>query len=312
MSASLYLCGTISNKICSRCNIISYCSKECQKKDWVYHKTICKASSVNPNLSYTQQKNNRDMCFNTAFNMDSQKFIIESIQHSQNIKLFSSWIEKENTYINSLSSNHSNTSISSCIYSEYLITSINELCKNYNWSKITAETILYQEACRTRMKSNYVYPSARYYCLKKSSDYKGMGCRPCVSLLSHLCCPINATTSDCPSLYHIKLHLANREDDQDRHKYIDNEWNTIQLTNLADPIKILKNNANSFSSILYSLNIFSVVQNYSFNHGLSLLQYPTLVSDSPLYVVIQSYGRHYSLCDWLEGKVKNSFFESFK
>ncbi len=81
MSGSLCLCGKISNKICSRCKIVSYCSK-----DWEYHKTTCKTSSINPNLNYIQQNNNRDVCFNTAFNTDSQRFIIESIQHSQDIK----------------------------------------------------------------------------------------------------------------------------------------------------------------------------------------------------------------------------------
>jgi hypothetical protein len=29
-------------KRCSKCKKVFYCSKECQKKDWNFHKTICK------------------------------------------------------------------------------------------------------------------------------------------------------------------------------------------------------------------------------------------------------------------------------
>jgi len=33
--------GGSSQKICSRCKSVCYCSKECQTKHWVYHKTVC-------------------------------------------------------------------------------------------------------------------------------------------------------------------------------------------------------------------------------------------------------------------------------
>ena len=38
-------CGKLSNskiKICSGCNKIYYCNRECQKRDWKNHKAICK------------------------------------------------------------------------------------------------------------------------------------------------------------------------------------------------------------------------------------------------------------------------------
>lgn len=33
-------------KLCSDCRVVKYCSRECQKKDWKNHKTMCKALAV--------------------------------------------------------------------------------------------------------------------------------------------------------------------------------------------------------------------------------------------------------------------------
>ena len=38
-------------KVCSRCNIIRYCSRECQSQDWSNHKLIC--------IKSTKQKHNK-------------------------------------------------------------------------------------------------------------------------------------------------------------------------------------------------------------------------------------------------------------
>ena len=35
-------CGQKSSSCCSRCQLVSYCSRECQKKDWKTHKKVCK------------------------------------------------------------------------------------------------------------------------------------------------------------------------------------------------------------------------------------------------------------------------------
>lgn len=35
------ICGKSSTFVCSVCKVVSYCSKECQKRDWKYHKLIC-------------------------------------------------------------------------------------------------------------------------------------------------------------------------------------------------------------------------------------------------------------------------------
>ncbi|CAG8461727.1 25917_t:CDS:2, partial [Gigaspora margarita] len=41
--ANRFFCKKIADKLCSSCHVISYCSKECQKMHWKFHKTICKS-----------------------------------------------------------------------------------------------------------------------------------------------------------------------------------------------------------------------------------------------------------------------------
>ncbi|RIB02514.1 hypothetical protein C2G38_872121 [Gigaspora rosea] len=41
--ANRFFCKKIADKLCSSCHIVSYCSKECQKMHWKFHKTICKS-----------------------------------------------------------------------------------------------------------------------------------------------------------------------------------------------------------------------------------------------------------------------------
>ncbi|CAB4426657.1 unnamed protein product [Rhizophagus irregularis] len=42
------VCKKPSTSYCSKCKLIYYCSKECQKKDWKEHKTSCGNSSAKP------------------------------------------------------------------------------------------------------------------------------------------------------------------------------------------------------------------------------------------------------------------------
>lgn len=37
--------NTEGNKCCAKCNKVSYCSKECQIKDWCFHKLTCSSKS---------------------------------------------------------------------------------------------------------------------------------------------------------------------------------------------------------------------------------------------------------------------------
>ncbi|KAJ3724336.1 hypothetical protein C8R42DRAFT_447367 [Lentinula raphanica] len=39
-------------KLCSRCKIDRYCSQDCQRADWAFHKTICKTTSSIVSLAY--------------------------------------------------------------------------------------------------------------------------------------------------------------------------------------------------------------------------------------------------------------------
>lgn len=37
------VCGKHGSKKCARCENVMYCSRECQRKDWKIHKTVCKS-----------------------------------------------------------------------------------------------------------------------------------------------------------------------------------------------------------------------------------------------------------------------------
>ena len=39
-------CKKTGGMNCSRCKMVSYCSKECQKKDWKRHKKSCNADGI--------------------------------------------------------------------------------------------------------------------------------------------------------------------------------------------------------------------------------------------------------------------------
>ncbi|CAG8592488.1 7809_t:CDS:1 [Dentiscutata erythropus] len=41
--ANRFFCKKIADKLCSSCHVISYCSKECQKMHWKFHKINCKS-----------------------------------------------------------------------------------------------------------------------------------------------------------------------------------------------------------------------------------------------------------------------------
>eukprot|EP00111_Clytia_hemisphaerica_P024600 TCONS_00072530-protein len=47
MHLNCYVCGSTLAKQCTGCHTISYCGKDCQKKDWPFHKNSCKSRGVN-------------------------------------------------------------------------------------------------------------------------------------------------------------------------------------------------------------------------------------------------------------------------
>ena len=48
-------CNKPGLKHCDRCNLVSYCSRECQKKDWKVHKKMCKKASSNSRATTEEQ-----------------------------------------------------------------------------------------------------------------------------------------------------------------------------------------------------------------------------------------------------------------
>ena len=41
-------CTNVGTKKCATCRVVSYCCKECQKKDWKTHKKQCAALAMSP------------------------------------------------------------------------------------------------------------------------------------------------------------------------------------------------------------------------------------------------------------------------
>ncbi|KAI0078615.1 hypothetical protein K474DRAFT_1660225 [Panus rudis PR-1116 ss-1] len=46
--------ATVKLQVCSQCKITAYCSRECQKADWKFHKTACKANQEHLDLMAMQ------------------------------------------------------------------------------------------------------------------------------------------------------------------------------------------------------------------------------------------------------------------
>lgn len=44
--AADHVCPRPATAACSRCGLVAYCSKECQKQHWAAHKLDCKSSKV--------------------------------------------------------------------------------------------------------------------------------------------------------------------------------------------------------------------------------------------------------------------------
>ena len=46
-STNCYVCGKSPAKECTGCHLIAYCTKDCQRTDWPFHKYSCKYKSNN-------------------------------------------------------------------------------------------------------------------------------------------------------------------------------------------------------------------------------------------------------------------------
>lgn len=46
MESSICGCGKPAHKLCGGCEVVRYCSRECQVLDWPQHKKICKARPI--------------------------------------------------------------------------------------------------------------------------------------------------------------------------------------------------------------------------------------------------------------------------
>jgi len=51
MSEGQCICGSVTKKHCGKCKSKHYCSRECQKNDWINHKNDCKEPTDSPTLA---------------------------------------------------------------------------------------------------------------------------------------------------------------------------------------------------------------------------------------------------------------------
>jgi len=50
-------CGKEGTKLCAQCGVARYCSRECQKADWLNHKTQCKSLKLEKQSKSAEKKN---------------------------------------------------------------------------------------------------------------------------------------------------------------------------------------------------------------------------------------------------------------
>ena len=72
MEKVCFVCLQPSRLKCSRCDVVQYCGKECQKKDWKVHKHNCKDRSI-----YCED----DSDDNTAIFNKAKKYIDQGYEH---------------------------------------------------------------------------------------------------------------------------------------------------------------------------------------------------------------------------------------
>ena len=51
MSSSCHICGNVIASACGGCGNVSYCGRDCQRKDWKNHKNQCKCYKITKDQS---------------------------------------------------------------------------------------------------------------------------------------------------------------------------------------------------------------------------------------------------------------------
>ncbi|KAI8895416.1 hypothetical protein BC833DRAFT_623063 [Globomyces pollinis-pini] len=82
-------------KLCVQCRECGYCSKECQKNDWVDHKLFCKAISKFKEIANLFETNNNYKSLlneyatkeTTGFELNSRRLVQFSFKNLQNVKM---------------------------------------------------------------------------------------------------------------------------------------------------------------------------------------------------------------------------------
>lgn len=81
VDSSTRLCPTctqnVASKACSKCHDIKYCSKQCQAKDWAFHKLFCNIAS----MSQPSTLNEETSVVAVLLPVDSKKPILVRIPH---------------------------------------------------------------------------------------------------------------------------------------------------------------------------------------------------------------------------------------